>query len=133
MKKTVIKYSVTALIGAVIVVAVGFLNSLYKSETATQVLSRLSDGFFIAGVVIAGIGGLILSYNEGIIDGLTYGMHSLFGFRSLKRDSTPKKENFYEYRKRKHAKKVSVKHLFLVGLAYILIGVILFVVYYTTK
>ena len=73
-------------------------------------------------------GGLIASFNEGIFDGLAYGMHGLFGFRNIKKDSTPKKESYYDYQKRKHANKKPVGHLVFVGLSFVFVGVVFFLI-----
>ncbi len=133
MKSKFVKYSITICVGAAIAFIVWGINGLFNADTAVRVLAKLTDGFFVAGVLLAGIGGLLVSYNEGVIDGLAYGLHGLFGFRNIKKDSTPKKETYHDYKKRKHAKKISVKHFIIVGLAYIIVSIIIFIVYVNVR
>ncbi len=124
---------ITILVAVLCCFLIWIFTGLFDGGSTTRILAKLMDGFFVVGVVFAGIGGLIVSYNEGVVDGLTYGLHGLFGFRNIKKDSTPQKENFYDYRKRKHAKKISVRHLVIVGSVFILIAVILYIVYISIK
>ncbi len=118
------KYVVTFAVGLAFAIIFWTVNDLIKSSNYSALFSSLSDGLFVPGVLIAGVGGLIGTYNEGLFDGLSYGMHGLFGFRSLRRDSTPKKENYGEYKERKHKNKRPIGHLITVGLSFIFTAVV---------
>lgn len=122
------KYLITFVVGVVFAMVAWIVGGLFKVTSYAALMGKISDGLFVSGVLIAGSGGLIASFNEGVFDGLSYGMHGLFGFRNIKKDSTPKKESYFDYQKRKHANKKPVAHLVLVGLSFVFVGVVFFVV-----
>lgn len=74
---------------AIVVWAVG---GLFKVTSYVALMGKISDGLFVSGVLLAGSGGLIASFNEGIFDGLAYGMHGLFGFRNIKKTARRRKK-----------------------------------------
>lgn len=122
------KYLITFAVGVAFAIVVWAVGGLFKVTSYVALMGKISDGLFVSGVLLAGSGGLIASFNEGIFDGLSYGMHGLFGFRNIKKDSTPKKESYYDYQKRKHANKKPVGHLVFVGLSFVFVGVVFFLI-----
>ena len=130
--KTLIKYLTVTLSGLAVAFAIAYWRGLFEVEGAAKVISTISDGFFVIGMLYFGFGLMLLIVNEGILDIIGYGFKSLvylFTPRRLDRDSG----GYYEYRMRKkeqRAQKPVSKNIIWIGLAFIVISVILVIVYY---
>ena len=109
---------ITFAVGVAFAIVVWAVGGLFKVTSYVALMGKISDGLFVSGVLLAGSGGLIASFNEGVFDGLSYGMHGLFGFRNDKKNSTPKKESYYDYQKNKHANQKPFRHLEFGGLGF---------------
>lgn len=73
------------------------------------VLNIVSDGFFVSGVLVGGIGLLILISGEGVFDILSYGFGILLKAFSRKEDH----ESFRDYKLRKMGERKDVKISFI--------------------
>ena len=81
--KKIIKYVVVILFGLVIGFLVANSKDVFEAETKKEVFHILSDSFFVPGIVITGIGLLIYASDEGVFDGIVYGVQSFINmFRS---------------------------------------------------
>ena len=113
-------FFVSLLVGAVMSVVVSLLRGVGAGKTAAENLICFSDGFFVTGILFAGIGGLlIISTATDFFDMLTYGFKSLVVlFTSFK---NPKDHpRFYEYKQMRKEKRGEVKtFLLFAGLALI--------------
>ncbi len=125
-----IKYIVTLVIGAFISLTCFGLLDLYNQTDTAIIYRYLSDGFFVAGAVLAGLGLLTVASAGGTFDMLTYGIR--LSFVLFKRDISKEKRfarDFYEYRKMRQEKEHHFGYLLAVGLFYIALSV-LFVIFY---
>lgn len=114
--------------GVVIFVVVIVLN---RDQDYT-LIHRLCDGFFVAGALLLGMGGLKFCRNQGAFDMISYGVVSTFHnhFPGAKMDSPlQEREDYVSYAERKRAERKSPKEFFVVGSAFMIPAVILLVVY----
>lgn len=128
MKKTVIRYLVTAGVGLAIALIVSFARSLYWQQEAEDVYQALCDCFAVPGMLLILFGLLVICTNGGTFDIFGYGAKKFFGL--FRKERTEKdKESFYEYRQRKQAGKHAFAYLFIVGAAFLALGVVFYLLY----
>lgn len=101
LKINLVKYGITSLVSLLITFC---YYQAYKNSDM-GIYRVLSDGFFIPGVLITGFGLLFIVSNEGIFDGLTYGLQ--LAFKSLIPGGRLKKPKSYAvYKAEKEEKRV---------------------------
>ena len=92
-------------------------------------LHSLCDGFFVAAVLLLGVGGLRALRNRGAFDVAGYGISSAvrvtFPFLG-----NGEREDIMEYRRRKAEKRRSAGGLLLAGAVYLVLSLITLGVYY---
>lgn len=118
---------ITFAVGVAFAIVVWAVGGLFKVTSYVALMGKISDGLFVSGVLLAGSGGLIASFNEGIFDGLAYGMHGLFGFRNIKKTARRKKKAI-TITKTQTRKQKPVGHLVFVGLSFVFVGVVFFLI-----
>lgn len=122
--KTVKPFWIALGVGLAAAVGISLLRGLGRGLTTAQTFNCLSDGFFVAGIWMAGIGGLVaISSGTDFFDILSYGVKSL-GVMFTPFKSPEKHPRYYEY-KQQRAKKRTGPKWFLVwaGLALIALAV----------
>ena len=105
-------------------------DGVFESESLQEVIGSVTDGFFIAGILFAGIGGLSYIGSKGTYDTLSYGV-SKIGIHQWV-PGLPKEipESFYEYKIKKEEKgRTWFCNLLLVGLAGIGLSVLFLILY----
>ena len=120
------KISILAIISAAIVIAVAFLRGIVGAE-GKDVLRCLCDAFFVGGALIVIAGSLVGTADQGVADGLGYGVSRFFRRRGTNYDE--KRETYSEYKERKHSKKVQVAEFFICGGTLLLVSLILMLIY----
>lgn len=129
-KKNLKPYGITALIALVIAVAVARGQGLTWPQAAPLMCRYLSDGFFVSGLLITGLGGLVWVSTTGFFDIFSYGFKSLLVLFSPLR-KPHEHEKFYEYKLAKDAKRGKPLYfLLIVGLACLAISVLCLILYY---
>ena len=108
-------------------VAVLFLRGVVKAQGPKDVLRCASDACFVSGVVMAVIGGLVWTADQGVADGLTYGFSRFFTRRGPGYED--RRESYSEYRERKHAKKLHVAEFLISGGVFIALALLLLIPY----
>lgn len=123
-------YLISALVGAAIVVTVVCTGRVWELSSINSVMGMISDGFFVAGVVLAGIGLIVVFSHGGVFDMLGYAVLLLFSL--FQRDVSKRKYRDYkEYREVKAAKEHrSVAFMLIVGIVYIAIAAVFLILYY---
>lgn len=121
------EFVINMIVGAVATIGV----TVYSYVIYDELLRALCDGFFVGGMLLFGWGCLIYARNEGLFDGLTYGVSSLFATRNLAGEKQTVK--YSEYKEQKRAKRKSSKPLLVSGLFYTVISFILLGVYMIAK
>ncbi len=92
-------------VGAAMAVLIALMRGLIHAENASQAAGLLSDGFFVAGVMLAGAGGLIaISGKTDFFDMLSYGFKSL-GVMFTPFRKPEKHPRYYEYKQQRKEKR----------------------------
>ncbi len=106
-----------------------FVEGIFSSATAHEVLSDLANVFFVPGVLYAGFGGLSFVSAMGGFDSFGYiftnfSLHSLLPTRQPKRYKT-----YYEYKTAKDEKgRMWFPHILILGGASIVVSVLFLLV-----
>ena len=128
MKKNLIKYLVTILIGLIVVGAVLLVRDVFAVTDTATVFLHLTDAFFISGVLITSAGLLVFTSNQGAWDMLAYGVSS---FMDLFRKREKKKyDSFYDYKESKSDKKYSFGFLLICGAVFLAVSMIMLYLHY---
>ena len=94
-----------------------------------NIMKAFCDAFFVSGVLITCIGGLVFVSNGGVFDMLAYGMRTFF--ESFKKNVTDRKyRTYYDYKESKKDKKRNFGFLVVVGVAFIVISLVFLALYY---
>lgn len=121
------KLLIHSVIGVAIAFCVAWLQGLFRFETLSDLLRILSDGFFVAGAAYLVCGGLIWTYNGGVMDGLTYTIKT--GIARIKRDYDTERKSFAEYREEREEKASSPKLVLVVGAILMVIALVFLIAY----
>ncbi|MCE5236504.1 MAG: DUF3899 domain-containing protein [Clostridiaceae bacterium] len=117
----IVRYAVALLIGAAIVLGMVWVRGAFTEVNPQRVYRVLCDGFFLAAVLLTGIGLMTLVAGEGTFD--IAGFAATLLLRVFWRKTIDKKENrsFYEYKKakREHRKGGPMWFLVFTGLFYL--------------
>ena len=129
-KRRWLPYVIMAAVLAVATVLVGWARGGFTKTETRELLIAWCDGFFVPGLLGIAFGVLVLASNGGAFDMLAYGLRRFFGL--FRKDPIDRKYNtYYDYQQSRKEKKRSFWYMIIVGGAYLLVGVILFVVYFT--
>ncbi len=123
MKPNVRRYVISVGVGLGLALAVMLIRKIFSETDTNRILVILNDAFFISGMCLTCVGGLVFVSNNGIFNMLSYGISMLFTAR--KRNIKSRKyKDYYEYKKAKEEKKHSYAYLLLVGLGFIAFSLI---------
>ena len=124
-----LKYVITAGVHVVVGVLVALARGAFTAKNQMDLLSALSDAFFVPGILGIAFGLIIVASNGGAFDMLAYGIKMFF--RLFTRDPLDRKYGgYYEYRQARKEKKRSFWFLMIVGAVFLAIGIVLFAWYY---
>lgn len=115
-------------VGAVIALALLLSNGVFDPHEAKDTVRIVCDAFFAAGAILLVAGALIWTFDNGITDGITYSVRTMFNLRKKDYEGSGR-ESYSEYRERKHKNKGTVKEYLLSGGAYFIVSVALLLVY----
>ena len=118
------RYVIPSMIGLVVAIGICFANDIFALETSAEVFTVLSNAFAIPGFVIFGIGILLWVTNEGLFNGISYGLKTVGRSFTARKGEKIKDEEFYEYNARQKSKCHTFQHLLIVGGAFILVSVV---------
>ena len=122
-------YVITVLVGLAVSVYICFSRNIFGAETVADVITILSDAFFVPGILFLCLGLILYAANEGIFNAVSYGMKILGRSLVGKKDEKIINEEFHEYHARVSQKKTKVKHFLLVGVVNFVISIIFVVIY----
>lgn len=136
MKNKIQIYIITFIIAAIMSLGIFAIRNGFSLEIGeldyyggSKLLSVLSDSFFVVGVILLCIGGLIFCSNHGTFTLLSYG--AKYALHAFVPQPTLKNQSYYDYQQmQKEKPKKSPKIPLIIGLVFSLIGVIFFVIYY---
>lgn len=122
-------YVITVLVGLAVSVYICFSRNIFGAEPVADVITILSDAFFVPGILFLCLGLILYAANEGIFNAVSYGMKILGRSLVGKKDEKIINEEFHEYHARVSQKKTKVKHFLLVGVVNFVISIIFVVIY----
>lgn len=129
MKKKLLTYGISALVGVVIFIIIICVKQVWAQSETREVMRILSDACLVSGVILGGVGLLVVASNGGAFDMLAYAVRVFF--LRFKRDMNNRKyKDFYEYREAKKKEKRSTAYLLIVGLAFVALAVLFLILYY---
>ena len=70
-------YVITVLVGLAVSVYICFSRNIFGAETVADVITILSDAFFVPGILFLCLGLILYAANEGIFNAVSYGMKIL--------------------------------------------------------
>lgn len=127
MGDTIKKVLIRTAAGFVIAFLVWYVTGLFQAEGLKDILRILSDGFFVAAALLLGSGGLVWTYNGGVMDGLGFSFKTLLD--RMRGDYHERRQTFMEYRENREAKASSPKYLLLSGLVHLVLAILAVLVY----
>lgn len=120
----------SAAVALLIALPVSRLRGFAWGQAAAFNCRYLSDGFFVAGLLMTGLGALIWISTTGFFDIMSYGVRSLTVlFSSLKHPRDHK--TYYDYKLERDAKRGKPRFsILLVGLASVALSALFLALYY---
>lgn len=97
-----------------------------------SVIRSLCDGFFVAGMLVMGMSGLMFAGNEGVFDIFGFGISHLFTTRWPGLSTMPddhRKEKYVDYKARKRKNPSKPLPVLLAGAIYMVLAVLMLAVY----
>ena len=122
------KYLITLGAALITVFVIICAKDIFGQTEAKEVFHILCDSFFAIGVVLSGFGILVFSSNEGIFDGIVYGVTSFLSMFSG--TGLRKYDTFFDYKQSREGKKYSFGFLIICGLALVAVSLIMLFLYY---
>ena len=122
-----ITYGVNVIVALVMVIAVSLRQGLALSQPFRENCRDLSDGFFVAGLMMTGVGVLNLIGSTGFFDIFAYGV------RTLLSHFTPQKDfpKYYDYKaERAENRKPPLRATLWIGLICVALSAICVMGYY---
>lgn len=129
MKKQHKAFWISLFVGAVLSALVFFLGN----NAGRGLVHRLCDAFFVAGVVVAGCGGLHFVSNQGMFDLMGYSIRLLFHIHwpwMAPRNKEEGKETYVDYKERKRAERKSPAGTLLAGAVYLTLAGMMLLIFY---
>ena len=118
-KTNILPFLIALGAGAVLAAVIALLRGMGSGNTTAVNAGIMSDGFFVVGVLMAGVGALMaISGKTDFFDMLSYGGRSLLKLIPFMRQKT---QTFYDYKLEKQAKRKEPKW-FLLFAGLVLIG-----------
>lgn len=125
--KTIKKYLITLAVGFLMAGLVMYSKDIFNQTELSEILHILTDSFSIPAVLITGFGGLIFVSNEGVFDGLAYGVTSFIDmFRKEKKNQF---RTFYDYKESKSERDMNFGYLLICGVLFIVIDAVMLMLY----
>jgi hypothetical protein len=113
---------------------IGVVAVVLELELGYPLIHLLSDGFFVAAVMLLGIGGITAARNAGCFDLMGYSMKTLFGLMTpgSRLGDPSERETFVDYKEKKAEKRRSPAPMLLAGVIYLILAGIMLAIYFLT-
>lgn len=127
-KQNIIKY---VIIGFVIALIVFTIKKPYESEGNKELFQGLSDCSLIPGILLIGLYLLAWLSNDGMFDGIGYAGKFAISMIIPNHKVYSAKDGYYKYKQEKAEKRSKSinKDALFVGLGYLIIAIIFYVIY----
>ncbi len=120
MKPNVKRYVISVGVGLALAFVVMLLRDIFSQTDSREILVILNDAFFISGMCLVCVGGLVFVSNNGMFYMLSYGVSLIFSVRKWSKGK--KYKDYYEYKTAKEKKQHGFAYLLVVGLAFIAVA-----------
>lgn len=128
MKNKYMKYIYVFVFGILISISIFNYRDIFEASSTKDIVSILSDGFLLPGVLILGAGLLIMVSNGGVFDIFVYGFSKLRAIK-LTGDKKPATHaSYYDYKINKE--KAPFLFLLIVGSIFFLLSIIFNIAFY---
>lgn len=129
-KSLLVKYAVCIGVALLITVAVFWSKGFFTDSAAVNV-QILSDGFYVSGILLTLMAGMVYVSGEGIFIGVGFVLRNVV--LAFIPGGRAKMERYGDYRERKlgKLKKAGDHCLLITGLTFLAIGVLFSVIWYT--
>lgn len=129
MKKAA-PYIINLIFCALLTVAVVFLRGVTKENGVSGIMRCLSDGFFVSGV--ASLVGAAFTFvgRQGLLDAVIFTFKRIWVSLHDKAYRESNRQTYAEYRESKRVKSTSYAHLWIIGAAFVIIGIIFMILFY---
>jgi hypothetical protein len=121
------RYLITIGAGILATFAIVCLKDIFTVTEVAKIFHILTDAFFAVGVVMTGFGLLIYTSNEGVFDGLVYGVSTFLSM--FKKDHKRKYETLFDYKESRADKKLGFGFLLISGLFFLAVSMIMLAIY----
>lgn len=122
-------YLILLAVGIALALSVSYNNR----DMGYPVTQRLSDGFFVAGVLLGGSGVIGFAGTKGTFDMMGYGIkvaaNTAFSWMIPQDSDFGKKESFMEYRERKDSNRKKPGPMLLAGATLLVLAVLFYIAY----
>lgn len=131
--KTILKYTIAALVGGIVAYIVTRTYGLANAETLQDKYKILSDAFTIPAVLLLMNGLLFWVVRQGALDSIAYALK--YGLRTLLPGGGLKsEEKYYDYVMRKREERAETKgsgrFLFIVGGVFAIVAAVFIILFY---
>ena len=123
-------FAVNTAVCSILAVIVVFLRGVLKEADVRGIMRCLSDGFFVAGIISLAGGSFAFAGSRGLLDAFFYTFRKLWVALHKKEYRESHKTSYAEYREKKHEKVKPLLHFFIVGGAFVLVGVLFTIIFY---
>ena len=113
------------LAGLFVAMLVIFLNR----DQGYPVTHLLCDGFFVAAVMLLGVGGIRFCQGKGALDGIGYGVSNMFNMFIHAGRQDAREEDYFSYCQRKAEERKPYGNCLLAGSFYLILSLMCLVVY----
>ena len=123
------RYLPATLLGLILCLGLALSQGLFKGQSPRESFRILSDGFFLAGVVVGGFGLMAWISGMGQFTGLRYAMHLAWGMLrpGIHRAKTL---NYQEFREQHPEKGVEARYLLIPGAVFMLLAALFLLLYH---
>ncbi len=133
-KSKLLKYGITFAVAAVIAVIIMWAKGLFTATAKADVYRILCDAFFVPGIMYVLLGLLFFVAGAGSFDGFNYALKMAFLRFTFSKNK--KRVTYAEYKESKDEKRkdgFSILFLFLIGLIFVVVSIIMLILYYRVK
>lgn len=114
------KWLISSIAGLVVATFIMATNGVFSGELVkVEIMKFISDGFFVSGVLLLGVGLLIFCSRNGTFDMLSYAVK--VAIRTI--FTTENRESFYDYKQRMGEKVTPCAFLIVPGAVFLLLSV----------
>jgi hypothetical protein len=127
-------YIKTALVGLAVCVIVICYESQFFDWNLVGILRKFSDGMFVAGIMLIGMGALTIIASAGFFDAFTFLGNFLVWTFSPRKNAFNKRMKYFDYKLEKEKKRAygknskgekSYRHIFITGVMFLLLSLVL--------